>query len=191
MPPEGSTRAEKLQGCPSLDRNSRHTGTRVRTKGLPISKFALTTDLSRAHIPGARKRMYSKTNEREYRRIVPLGRPGSIPALMLPSGGMAARHRKGATAERLHDRHPLTTFWEECSTLSVPNRHATKNENESWDTVRLPKPRQKSRGKRRVRTTDIPIKLTAFTFRCTSAMQPEGCTTAEILPGCPGLDRSN
>ncbi|KER23764.1 hypothetical protein T265_08417 [Opisthorchis viverrini] len=29
-----------------------------------------------------------------------LGQPGSIPALMLPSGGMAARHRKGATAER-------------------------------------------------------------------------------------------
>ncbi|KER23037.1 hypothetical protein T265_08983 [Opisthorchis viverrini] len=29
-----------------------------------------------------------------------LGQPGSIPALVLPSGGMAARHRKGATAER-------------------------------------------------------------------------------------------
>ncbi|KAG5452175.1 hypothetical protein CSKR_111495 [Clonorchis sinensis] len=29
-----------------------------------------------------------------------LGLPGSIPALMLPSGGMAARHRKGVTAER-------------------------------------------------------------------------------------------
>ncbi|KER19167.1 hypothetical protein T265_11967 [Opisthorchis viverrini] len=29
-----------------------------------------------------------------------LGQPGSIPAFVLPSGGMAARHRKGATAER-------------------------------------------------------------------------------------------
>ncbi|GAA49448.1 ATP-binding cassette transporter [Clonorchis sinensis] len=29
-----------------------------------------------------------------------LGRPGSIPALVLPSSGMAVRHRKGATAER-------------------------------------------------------------------------------------------
>ncbi|KER20419.1 hypothetical protein T265_11021 [Opisthorchis viverrini] len=29
-----------------------------------------------------------------------LGQPGSISALVLPSGGMAARHRKGATAER-------------------------------------------------------------------------------------------
>ncbi|KAG5442537.1 hypothetical protein CSKR_108732 [Clonorchis sinensis] len=29
-----------------------------------------------------------------------LGQPGSIPALVLPSSGMATRHRKGATAER-------------------------------------------------------------------------------------------
>ncbi|GAA50477.1 hypothetical protein CLF_104592 [Clonorchis sinensis] len=29
-----------------------------------------------------------------------LGQPGSIPALVLPSGGMAVGHRKGATAER-------------------------------------------------------------------------------------------
>ncbi|KER24809.1 hypothetical protein T265_14332, partial [Opisthorchis viverrini] len=29
-----------------------------------------------------------------------LGQPDSIPALVLPSGGMAARHRKGATVER-------------------------------------------------------------------------------------------
>ncbi|KAG5444121.1 hypothetical protein CSKR_101607 [Clonorchis sinensis] len=29
-----------------------------------------------------------------------LGKPGSIPALVLPSGGMAARHRKGATGEQ-------------------------------------------------------------------------------------------
>ncbi|KAG5450969.1 hypothetical protein CSKR_105278 [Clonorchis sinensis] len=28
-----------------------------------------------------------------------LGQPGSIPALVIPSGGMAARHRKGVTAE--------------------------------------------------------------------------------------------
>ncbi|KER20498.1 hypothetical protein T265_10966 [Opisthorchis viverrini] len=30
-----------------------------------------------------------------------LGQPGTIPALVQPSGGTAARHRKGATAERL------------------------------------------------------------------------------------------
>ncbi|KER24479.1 hypothetical protein T265_07846 [Opisthorchis viverrini] len=31
-----------------------------------------------------------------------LGQPGSISALVLPSGSMAARHRKGVTAERFH-----------------------------------------------------------------------------------------
>ncbi|KAG5455100.1 hypothetical protein CSKR_107358 [Clonorchis sinensis] len=30
-----------------------------------------------------------------------LGQPGSIPALVLPSGSMAARHRRGVAAERL------------------------------------------------------------------------------------------
>ncbi|KAG5441470.1 hypothetical protein CSKR_109828 [Clonorchis sinensis] len=31
-----------------------------------------------------------------------LGQPDNIPALMLPCGGMAARHRKGVTAERFY-----------------------------------------------------------------------------------------
>ncbi|KAG5454002.1 hypothetical protein CSKR_102085 [Clonorchis sinensis] len=28
-------------------------------------------------------------------------------------------------------------------------------------------------------------------FRCLAAMPPEGCTRAEILPGCPSLDRES
>ncbi|KAG5451639.1 hypothetical protein CSKR_111803 [Clonorchis sinensis] len=45
-----------------------------------------------------------------------LGQPGSIPALVLPSGGMAARHRKGATAGRqccckTGWARTLTSFW--------------------------------------------------------------------------------
>ncbi|KAG5449914.1 hypothetical protein CSKR_103649 [Clonorchis sinensis] len=44
-----------------------------------------------------------------------LGQPGSIPALVLPSGGMAARHRKGATGER--------QFW-----LNLPAEHAKTTE---------------------------------------------------------------
>ncbi|GAA56066.1 hypothetical protein CLF_109819 [Clonorchis sinensis] len=35
-----------------------------------------------------------------------------------------------------------------CSTLSVPNYHATRRKHEGWDTARMPKPRQeKSRGR--------------------------------------------
>ncbi|KAG5442087.1 hypothetical protein CSKR_111936 [Clonorchis sinensis] len=33
-------------------------------------------------------------------RLSRFGQPESIPALVLPSGGMTARHRKGLTAER-------------------------------------------------------------------------------------------
>ncbi|GAA53399.1 hypothetical protein CLF_110145 [Clonorchis sinensis] len=44
-----------------------------------------------------------------------------------------------------------------CSTLSVPNCHATRRLHEDWDTARLSKPRQgKSRGRGRIRTTDLP-----------------------------------
>ncbi|GAA56584.1 hypothetical protein CLF_111138, partial [Clonorchis sinensis] len=35
-----------------------------------------------------------------YEEFRSLGQPGSIPALVLPLGGVAARHRKGVTAER-------------------------------------------------------------------------------------------
>ncbi|KER33816.1 hypothetical protein T265_00475 [Opisthorchis viverrini] len=45
-----------------------------------------------------------------------------------------------------------------CSTLSVPSHHATRRLHEGWDTARLPKPTQgKSRGRGRVRTTDLPV----------------------------------
>ncbi|KER25170.1 hypothetical protein T265_07331 [Opisthorchis viverrini] len=39
-----------------------------------------------------------------------LGQPGSIPALVLPPGGMAARHRKGVTAERF--RFEVWATWQ-------------------------------------------------------------------------------
>ncbi|KER20932.1 hypothetical protein T265_10620 [Opisthorchis viverrini] len=43
-------------------------------------------------------------------------------------------------------------------TLSVPSCHATRRKQEGWDTARLSKPRQgKSRGRGRIRTTDLPV----------------------------------
>ncbi|KER33697.1 hypothetical protein T265_00576 [Opisthorchis viverrini] len=45
-----------------------------------------------------------------------------------------------------------------CSTLPVPNCHATRRLHEGSDTARLPRPRQgKSRGRGRVRTTDLQV----------------------------------
>ncbi|KER25702.1 hypothetical protein T265_06875 [Opisthorchis viverrini] len=46
--------------------------------------------------------------------------------------------------------------WLASSTLSVPNCHATRRRREGWDTHTLPKPGQ-SRGRGRIRTTDISV----------------------------------
>ncbi|KAG5444707.1 hypothetical protein CSKR_107757 [Clonorchis sinensis] len=48
-----------------------------------------------------------------------LGQPGSSSALVLPSGGMAVRHRKGVTAERFHFIFQTTDNQETCSSESV------------------------------------------------------------------------
>ncbi|KER34076.1 hypothetical protein T265_12497, partial [Opisthorchis viverrini] len=102
-----------------------------------------------------------------------LGQPDSIPALVLPSGGMAARHRKGATAERL--LLLLHSYW--CfrkslrmnrakryrslfsSTLPVPSCHPKGRRHEGCDSARLPRPRQERLSCRdQIRTTDLPVR---------------------------------
>ncbi|KER27618.1 hypothetical protein T265_05342 [Opisthorchis viverrini] len=111
-----------------------------------------------------------------------LGQPGSIPALVQPSGGMAVRHRKDATAERMQDTKTEIRLIDtrqifktasavvqeihikinnesfNCNTLLVPSCYATRRRHEGWDTNRMPKPRQgKSIGRGRVRTTDPAV----------------------------------
>ncbi|KAG5441927.1 NADH dehydrogenase [ubiquinone] 1 alpha subcomplex assembly factor 5 [Clonorchis sinensis] len=45
-----------------------------------------------------------------------------------------------------------------CNTLPVPSCHAARRKHESWDTARLPKPRQgKSKGRGWVRTTELAV----------------------------------
>ncbi|KER19931.1 hypothetical protein T265_11419 [Opisthorchis viverrini] len=49
-------------------------------------------------------------------------------------------------------------IYRDCSTLSAPNCHATQRKHEGWDTARLLKSRQEnSRGRYRVRTTDLLV----------------------------------
>ncbi|KER33773.1 hypothetical protein T265_12543, partial [Opisthorchis viverrini] len=85
MPPEGSTRAEILPGCPCLGNSSR--GASI---GWP--KW-LEREFTDRKIRGSNPTYVSRLP------LSRLGQPGSIPALVLPSDGMAARHRRGATAE--------------------------------------------------------------------------------------------
>ncbi|KER22218.1 hypothetical protein T265_09640 [Opisthorchis viverrini] len=60
-----------------------------------------------------------------------LGQPGSIPALVLLSGGMAVRHRKGATEERFISNGKLKTGFEQGSfgyTIITESKMRTKVE---------------------------------------------------------------
>ncbi|KER29993.1 hypothetical protein T265_03475 [Opisthorchis viverrini] len=90
---EGGTRTEILPGYPSLDRGSREAevGFEPRTFRRLEREFA-DRKVRGSNEPSATRLPLSR-----------LGQPDSIPALVLPSGGMAARHRKGATAERPGD----------------------------------------------------------------------------------------
>ncbi|KER30007.1 hypothetical protein T265_13269, partial [Opisthorchis viverrini] len=121
MLPEGSMRAGILPGCPRLDEGSREAEVRG------------------SNLTSASRLPFSK-----------LGQPGSIPALVLPSGGMAARHRKCATAERFISTEDGSEAPFRCLT-AMPPKGSTR-------AARLSKPRQgKSRRRGRFRTTDLPI----------------------------------
>ncbi|KER22241.1 hypothetical protein T265_09609 [Opisthorchis viverrini] len=85
MPPEGSTRAGILPGCPSLDRESRE------------AEFGSEPRTSRSVVRGLNPTSASPLP------LSMLGQPGSIPALVLPSVSMTTRHRKSVTAERFLD----------------------------------------------------------------------------------------
>ncbi|KER21232.1 hypothetical protein T265_10392 [Opisthorchis viverrini] len=69
-----------------IRRNNTFTGKKVRPSGSDSTAPDETCPLSRAP---------------QFFDIPTLGQPDSISALVLPSGGVAARYRKGATAERL------------------------------------------------------------------------------------------
>ncbi|KAG5450137.1 hypothetical protein CSKR_112663, partial [Clonorchis sinensis] len=99
-----------------------------------------------------------------------LGQPGSIPALVLPSGSMAVGHRKGATAER------TTRLIQKKSELK-----SSTASTRSWSRSIIPSDVKK-----------IKINHSAVApFWCLTAMLPEGSTRAGILPGCPSLDRGS
>ncbi|KER27792.1 hypothetical protein T265_05220 [Opisthorchis viverrini] len=93
------------------------------------------------------------------------GRPGSIPALVLPSGSMAVRHRKGVTAERF-----------KATVQPRPDSALPATSYQSIDSLTY---------------TKISDAHSLAPFRYLAAMPPEGSTRAGILPGCPSLDRES
>ncbi|KAG5455292.1 ATP-binding cassette sub- F member 1 [Clonorchis sinensis] len=113
MPPEGGTRAGILPDCLSLDRGSQEAEVRFETRIFRSlnsrSNHGVIAPLSYRYLGMIAKRDFTEGMGRDDPLVKAqiyrlegswLGQPGSIPALVLPSGGMVARHRKGATAER-------------------------------------------------------------------------------------------
>ncbi|KER22520.1 hypothetical protein T265_14830, partial [Opisthorchis viverrini] len=121
------------------------------------------------------------------------GQPGSVPVVVLPSGGMAARHRKGATAERLFlfihlvqrilrgkrssaIRKGLPNLRSELCSISLSE---TFRENLCQTTV--------------IWSNECtPESMIIDTLSVPSCHAThEGGTEAGILPGCPSLDRGS
>ncbi|KAG5453153.1 hypothetical protein CSKR_106980 [Clonorchis sinensis] len=112
-----------------------------------------------------------------------LGQPGSIPALVLPSGGMTVRHRKGATAEQFRFVLNVSEKSDRClkmfkeAQMTDLSIHIARKDHSvifrTYGTMRW-------------------LSLSAVApFRCLTAMPPEGSARAGILPGCPSLDRGS
>ncbi|KAG5446845.1 hypothetical protein CSKR_101027 [Clonorchis sinensis] len=102
---KGATAEQQLEDSPlMICTSSTDSESPVR-----ISRYQVTKCMWWGEIP---QRLERERTDRKVRGSNPasasrlplsrLGQPGSIPALVLPSGGMAARHRKGATAERMY-----------------------------------------------------------------------------------------
>ncbi|KAG5444112.1 hypothetical protein CSKR_104199 [Clonorchis sinensis] len=103
MPSEGSTRAEIPSGCPSLDKSSRNTKVGFEPQTF---RSCLENEFTDQKVRGSNPTSASASRLPLSR----LGQPGSTSALVLPPGGMAARHRKGATDERTND-NPIHQGW--------------------------------------------------------------------------------
>ncbi|KAG5453508.1 ELMO domain-containing protein 3 [Clonorchis sinensis] len=80
----------------------------------------------------------------------------TVPSLFRQS--LEPKNNALETEEVKHSQQPFRLQVKKlfsCSTLWVPSCHA---KHEGWDTARLPKPRQgKSRGRGRIRSTDLPV----------------------------------
>ncbi|KAG5451860.1 E3 ubiquitin-protein ligase chfr, partial [Clonorchis sinensis] len=118
-----------------------------------------------------------------------LGQPGSIPAFVLPSGGMAARHQNGSPSMEAADRSAVTPF--RCL-AAMPPEGSTRAEI-------LPGCPSLDRGSREAEVGFEPRTFRSnennhsavAPFRCLTAIPQKGSTWAGILPGCPSLDRGS
>ncbi|KAG5454334.1 Trafficking kinesin-binding protein 1, partial [Clonorchis sinensis] len=238
-PPEESTRAGILPGCPNIERGksrcravtpfryltvmrskgswdtarlsklrqgkSRGRG-RVRTTNLPVTiKRACSCYMLEITADADGNARWLKWLEREFTDLKVrgsnptsasrfplsrLGQPGSIPTLVLPSGGVAARHRKGVTAEQFQLGQPgsIPALVLPPGGMAARHRMGVLQLNSSCFDAIL----RWSASCSVTLAYESKYSLVVYPpFWCLAAMPPEGSTRAEILPGCPSLDRGS
>ncbi|KAG5447088.1 hypothetical protein CSKR_108814 [Clonorchis sinensis] len=104
--------------------------------------------------------------------------PGSIPALELPSGGMAARHRRRVTAEHRirmqNGKFCVSPYKPDGFRRAVPTQQ-TFNMVHSFHC--------------NGNMTHLHYRSAAVSFGCLTAVPPERCMRCGILPGCPSLNK--
>ncbi|KAG5441345.1 hypothetical protein CSKR_103221 [Clonorchis sinensis] len=129
-----------------------------------------------------------------------LRQPGNIPALVLPSGGMAVRHREKPAAKRfLFLTHSildsgLEARWFKWLERELIDRKVRGSSPTSASRLLLSRLGQSGRIPALVLPSGgmaVRHRKAVTPFRCLAAMPPEGSTRAGILPGCPSLDRGS
>ncbi|KAG5446188.1 Adapter molecule Crk [Clonorchis sinensis] len=125
---EGSANVDVLPGCPGLEPGSREAEVRFEPQTYrsmvsdPIRAISSTYSISVCECPGRISTPQALQAASESPMVM-FGKPDTIPALVLPSGGMAVRHRLGDTAElnggmwsgRLGTRSPFVWYFGELS----------------------------------------------------------------------------
>ncbi|KER28433.1 hypothetical protein T265_04741 [Opisthorchis viverrini] len=166
MLPEGSTRTGILPGYPSLDR-----GSRVAEVGFEPRTFRSVNSGSNhlGHFAPVHRNWIQETNSSAvapFRWLAVMPTEGGTRVGILP--GCTSPERSSRDAELAFEPRTFRSNSKvkkafSCSTLPVPNCHATRRKHEGWDTARLPKPRQgKSSGGGRIRTMDLPVSKVAL-----------------------------
>ncbi|KER27848.1 LOW QUALITY PROTEIN: hypothetical protein T265_13715 [Opisthorchis viverrini] len=95
-----------------------------------------------------------------------LGQPGCIPALVLPSGSMAVRHRKGATAERYIRQFRFERFGNNQAGIISTKRCSARGEKAQWLE------REFTDRKARIRIRPLPLDITFLGLGNLAVSQP-------------------
>ncbi|KER26772.1 hypothetical protein T265_13939, partial [Opisthorchis viverrini] len=176
LPPEGDTKGEVLLGCPSVNRGSGESGVRISNPTLPFDirdcptyaslevpyrepqQKLPTRKVCHAGASQLETQSYYYQAEQFYLHMVAqLETEAEFVSSNLASQSFVFVLDVFRILDCRLSSGVTTPF--RCQTVMPPEGLSFLREHESWDTVRLPEPRQdKSSHGGRVRTSDLPAK---------------------------------